>query len=103
MIQTIISSLENAEEKISQMPQPLRALKIRTRTLKSLHKIYMKLAVKRFLTSRHIHQLDMRDFTLQKYPLPSSNTSRNFRKQSHPFTDKQFQFVYSQTIKSDIS
>lgn len=54
MIQTVISSLENAEEKISQTPQPLRALKIRTRTLKSLHKIYRKPAVKRFLKRRHI-------------------------------------------------
>lgn len=37
MIQTVISSLENAEEKMSQIPQPFRALKKRTRTLKSLH------------------------------------------------------------------
>lgn len=80
MIQTIISTLENAEEKISQMPQPLRALKIRTRTLKSLYKIYWKLAVKQFLTNRPIHQLRMRDFTLQRYALPSSNTSKNFIK-----------------------
>lgn len=54
MIQTIISSLEKAEEKISQTPQPLRALKIRTRTLKALHTIYKKPAVETFLKRRHL-------------------------------------------------
>jgi len=48
MIQTVISSLENAEEKNSQIPQQLRALKLRRRTLKSLHKIFRKPAVKKF-------------------------------------------------------
>lgn len=37
MIQPVISSLENAEEKMSQKPQPFRALKIRKRTLISLN------------------------------------------------------------------
>lgn len=48
MIQTVINSLENAEEKISPIPQPLRALEIRTRTSQSMHTIYRKPAMKTF-------------------------------------------------------
>lgn len=46
----------------------------------------------------------MRDFILNiKNSFSSNNMIRKFRKQSNPFTDQQFQFVYIKTAKSEIN